>query len=36
METIIMILLFVNVYLIVDYVLDNYYFNGIKKGQFFI
>ena len=36
METIIMILLFVNVYLIVDYVLDNYYFNGSKKGDFLI
>ena len=36
METIIIILLFVNVYLIVDYVLDNYYFNGSKKGDFLI
>lgn len=36
METIIIILLFVNVYLIVDYVLDNYYFNGTKKGDFLI
>jgi hypothetical protein len=36
METIIIILLFVNVYLIVDYVLDNYYFNGTKKGNVLI
>jgi hypothetical protein len=36
METIIIILLFVNVYLIVDYLLDNYYFNGSKKGDFLI
>lgn len=36
METISFILLFVNVYLIVDYVLDNYYFNGTKKGDFLI
>jgi hypothetical protein len=36
METIIIILLLVNVYLIVDYVLDNYYFNGSKKGDFLI
>ena len=36
METIIIILLFINVYLIVDYILDNYYFNGSKKGDFLI
>ena len=36
METIIIILLLANVYLIVDYVLDNYYFNGSKKGDFLI
>lgn len=36
METFIIILLFVNVYLIVDYVLDNYYFNGTKKGNVLI
>lgn len=36
METIIIILLFVNVYLIVDYVLDNYYFNGTRKGTVLI
>ena len=36
METIIIILLFVNVYLIVDYVLDNYYFNGTRKGNVLI
>ncbi|WP_396142303.1 hypothetical protein [Flavobacterium sp.] len=36
METIIIILLLANVYLIVDYVLDNYYFNGTKKGGFLI
>jgi hypothetical protein len=36
METIIIILLFVNVYLIVDYVLDNYYFNGTRKENVLI
>ena len=36
METIIIVLLFVNTYLIVDYVLDNYYFNGTRKGNVLI
>lgn len=36
MVTIILILLLANIYLIVDYVLDNYYFNGSKKGDFLI
>lgn len=36
METIIIILLFINVYLIVDYILDNYYFNGTRKENVLI
>jgi hypothetical protein len=36
MEAIIIILLFINVYLIVDYILDNYYFNGTRKENVLI
>jgi len=33
METIIITLLGINLYLLVDYILDNYYFNGYSKGE---
>ncbi len=36
METIIITLLGINIYLLIDYILDNYYFNGTKKGDFLI
>ena len=36
MKTYIIILLFINVYLLIDYILDNYYFNGTKKGNVLI
>lgn len=36
METIIITLLGINIYLLIDYILDNYYFNGSKKGDFLI
>jgi len=36
METYIILLLFINVYLLIDYILDNYYFNGTKKGNVII
>jgi hypothetical protein len=36
METYIILLLFINVYLLIDYILDNYYFNGTKKGNVLI
>ena len=36
METIIITLLGINIYLLIDFILDNYYFNGTKKGDFLI
>jgi hypothetical protein len=36
METIIITLLGINLYLLFDYILDNYYFNGNRKGEFLI
>ena len=36
METIIITLLGINIYLLSDFILDNYYFNGTKKGDFLI
>ena len=31
METIIILLIAINIYLLIDYILDNYYFNGTRK-----
>ena len=36
METIIITLLGINIYFLIDYLLDNYYFNGNRKGEFLI
>jgi hypothetical protein len=36
METYIILLLFINAYLLIDYIFDNYYFNGTKKGNVLI
>ncbi|WP_353083288.1 hypothetical protein [Flavobacterium sp.] len=36
MKTYIILLLFINVYLLIDYILDNYYFNGTRKGNVLI
>ena len=36
MKTIIITLLGINLYLLIDYILDNYYFNGNRKGEFLI
>jgi hypothetical protein len=36
METIIILLISINIYLLIDYILDNYYFNGNRNGEFLI
>lgn len=36
MKTYVILLLFINVYLLIDYILDNYYFNGTRKGNVLI